>query len=97
MTETVSSRGATSLRRGRDGRRQRAPLPLWRYVLGVAIGLVLAASVLTACDTGENTTEEDTVVIKKHLYLLGSDGTKFEISVGKDASGKDALTVTRAK
>ena len=36
----------------------------------------------------------DTLVIANHLYLHGPGGTMFEISVGKDASGKDVVTAT---
>jgi hypothetical protein len=66
-----------------------------RYALDVATGLVLAASLLTACNRSE-TDEFDTVVMN-HLYLKNPDGTKFEISVGKDASGKDVVTATRVR
>jgi hypothetical protein len=37
----------------------------------------------------------DTFFITDHLYLNGPDGTTFEISVGKDANGKDVVTATR--
>jgi hypothetical protein len=29
-----------------------------------------------------------------HLYLNGLGGTKYEVSIGKDASGKDVVTAT---
>jgi hypothetical protein len=35
------------------------------------------------------------VTIDDHLYLKGPDGTELGIRVGMDATGKDALTVTR--
>ncbi len=88
MSETVTSRDSTSLRGG-----FRATSPVRRFPLGVVTGLVLAASLLAAC--GGTTEEFDTVTINNHLYLKGPDGTKFEISVGKDASGKDVVTATR--
>jgi hypothetical protein len=68
-------------------------LPVRRFVLGVATGLVLAVSLLAAC--GGNYTEEDTLFVKRHLYLNGPDAAKFEISVGTDASGKYVVTATR--
>ena len=37
----------------------------------------------------------DTFFITDHLYLNGPDGMTFEISVGKDANGKDVVTATR--
>jgi len=37
----------------------------------------------------------DRMLITDHLYLNGPDGTTFEISVGKDANGKDVVTATR--
>ena len=88
MTETVTSRDSISLRRG-----LRAMLPVRRFALGVVTGIALSASLLAGC--GGTTEEFDTVTINNHLYLKGSDGTKFEISVGKDASGKDVVTATR--
>ncbi|HME78634.1 MAG TPA: hypothetical protein VKI00_24190 [Mycobacterium sp.] len=63
-----------------------------RFALGVAIGFVLAVSLLAAC--GGNLTEEDTLYVKEHLYLNGPGGTKYEVSIGKDASGKDIVTAT---
>jgi hypothetical protein len=36
----------------------------------------------------------DRMVITEHLYLNGPDGTTFEVSVGKDANGKDTLILT---
>lgn len=68
-------------------------LPARRLGLGVATGFVLAVSVLVAC--AGNYTEEDALFVKQHLYLNGPDGAKFEISVGKDVSGKDVVTATR--
>ena len=50
-------------------------------------------SLLAAC--GANYTEEDTLFVKQHLYLNGPDGAKFEISIVKDASGRDVVTATR--
>jgi hypothetical protein len=44
---------------------------------------------------GGTTTEFDSVTIDDHLYLKGPDGTELGIRVGMDATGKDALTVTR--
>jgi hypothetical protein len=44
---------------------------------------------------GANTTEEDTLFVKQHLFLNGPDGAKFEISIVKDASGNDVVTATR--
>jgi hypothetical protein len=38
----------------------------------------------------------DTMIITDHLYLYGPGETVFGISVGKDASGKDVVTATRA-
>ena len=64
-----------------------------RFALGVATGIVLAVSLLAAC--GGPTTEELGILsVKQHLYLNGPDGAKFEISVGKDASGKAVVTAT---
>jgi hypothetical protein len=94
MTETVTSRDSTTLRQGHDHRRRRPPLPVRRVALGVATGLVLAASLLAGC-SGGTTTVLGTVIINDHLYLKGTDGTRFEISVGKDATGNDAVIVTR--
>jgi hypothetical protein len=89
MTQTVTSQGSTTLRRV-----LRARLPVRRFALGVATGFVLAVSLLAAC--GANYTEEDTVFVKEHLYLNGPGGTKYEISIGKDASGKDSVTAKPA-
>jgi hypothetical protein len=63
-----------------------------RFAVGVATGFVLAVSLLAAC--GGNLTEEDTLFVKEHLYLNGPGGTKYEISIGRDASGKDIVTAT---
>jgi hypothetical protein len=68
-------------------------IPVRRFALGVATGFVLAVSLLAAC--GGNSTEEDTLFVKQHLYLIGPDGAKFEISIVKDASGKDVVSATR--
>jgi hypothetical protein len=38
----------------------------------------------------------DTMIITDHLYLHGLGEMVFGISVGKDASGKDVVTATRA-
>jgi hypothetical protein len=96
MTETVTSRDSTSMPPGQNHRRRRAVLPVTRFALGVATGLVFAVSLLAACGgNGGNYTAEDTLFVKQHLYLNGPDGAKFEISVGKDASGKDVVTATR--
>lgn len=75
-------------------------MPIRRYALGVATGLVLAASLLAGCGDGTSTETVDnlnahTITVGQHLYLKAPDGTKFEISVGKDASGKDVVTATR--
>jgi hypothetical protein len=93
MSEMVTSRDSTSMSPGRNHRRCRAVLPVRRFALGVATGFVLAVLLLAAC--GANFTEEDTLFVKQHLYLNDPGGTKFEISVGKDASGKDVVTATR--
>ena len=95
MTETVTSRDSTSMPLGHNHRRRRAVLPVRRFALGVATGFVLAVSLLAACGDGGNYTAEDTLFVKQHLYLNGPDGAKFEISVGKDASGKDVVTAAR--
>jgi hypothetical protein len=63
-----------------------------RFALGVATGFVLAVTLLAAC--GGNLTEEDTLYVKAHLYLNGPGGTKYEVSIGKDASGKGVVTAT---
>jgi hypothetical protein len=98
MTETVmTSRNSTILRRG-----LRATVPVRRYALGVATCLVLAASLLAGCKNSTCTgctldvdiLNADRITVGKHLYLKGPDGTKFEISVGNDASGKDVVTAT---
>ena len=102
MTETVTSRDSTSMPPRPDRRRRRAVLPVRRFALGVATGFVLAASLLavcTACGSGPGEyisggQQIDWITITDHLYLE-KDGTKFEISVGKDASGKDVVTATR--
>ena len=90
MTETVTSPNSAKL----------PPMPVWRFALGVATGLVLAASLLAGCKGGttENvdTLNADTITVDQHLYLKGPDGTKYEISIGKDASGKDVVIATRA-
>jgi hypothetical protein len=93
MSETVTLRDWTSMSPGHNHRHRRALLPVRRFALGVATGFVLAVSLLAAC--GGNYTEEDTLFAKQHLYLNDPGGTKFEISVGKDASGKDVVTATR--
>ncbi|WNG91079.1 hypothetical protein [Mycobacterium sp. ITM-2016-00318] len=90
MTE---KRDSTTAPTGQDHRRTRALLPVRRFALGVATGAVLAVSLLAAC--GGDSTEWDTLTVNQHLYLNGPDGTKFEISVGKDASGQDVVTATR--
>jgi hypothetical protein len=92
-------------------RRLRAPMAVGRLALGVATGLVLAASLLATfmawsepaahsdVGVGETITggeQIDTMIITDHLYLHGPDGTMFEIRVGKDASGKDVVTATPA-
>ena len=92
MTETVTSRDSTGVAAGHDHNLLRLLLPVRRFALGVATGFVLAVSLLAAC--GGNYTEEDILFVKQHLYLNGPGGTKFEISVGKDASGKDVVTAT---
>jgi hypothetical protein len=38
----------------------------------------------------------DTMIITDHLYLHGPTGSMFEISVGKDANGRDVVTATPA-
>jgi hypothetical protein len=85
MTLTNTRRDSTILQRG-----LRATLPVRRFALGVATGFVLAVSLLAAC--AANYTEEDTLFVKEHLYLNGPDATKYEINIGKDASGKDIVT-----
>ena len=82
MTETATSRDFNSLPPGHDHRRLRAPLHVRRFALGVATGLVLAASLLAAC--GGTTAEYDTLNITNHLYLTGPGGTKYENSVGTE-------------
>jgi hypothetical protein len=68
-------------------------------VPAVATGVVLVGSLLVACksDSWESVghLNADTVTVDEHLYLKGPDGTKFEISIGKDPSGKDIVTATR--
>jgi hypothetical protein len=64
-----------------------------RFALGVATGFVLAVSLLAAC--GADSTEWDTLTVNQHLYLKDPDGMKFEINIGKDASGQDVVTATR--
>jgi hypothetical protein len=83
MRETVTSGESTRMPPGHKH-------PVRRVV---AAGFALAMSLLAAC--GGNSTEEDTLFVKQHLYLNGPDGVKFEISVVKDASGKDVVTATR--
>ena len=56
----------------------------------MATGFLLAVSLLAAC--GANYTEEDTLFVKQHLYINGPGATKYEIGIGKDASGKDIVT-----
>ena len=72
-------------------------MPAKRFALGVATGFLLAMPLLAAC--GGQTDNLDVVnlnmlTVDQHLYLKGPDGTKFEISVGKDPSGKDVVTAT---
>lgn len=93
MTETVTTGDSTSTLPGHNHRGRRAMLPVGRFALGVVTGFVLAVSLLVAC--GANYTEEDTLFVKQHLYLNGPEGAKFEISVVKDASGKDVVIATR--
>jgi hypothetical protein len=90
MTKTVASQESTSIRRG-----LRSTSPVRRFALGVATGFVLAVSLLAAC--GANYTEEDTLFVKEHLYLNGPGGTKYEIGINKDASGKDIVTAPVSK
>lgn len=104
MTETITtSRDSTTLRRG-----LRATVPVRRYALGVATCLLLAPSLFagcknvqveacTGCTLDVDNLNADRITVGHHLYLKGPDGTKFEISVGNDASGKDVVTATRAK
>ncbi len=89
MTKAATSHDSTNLRHG-----MRTTLDMRRFVLGVATGFVLAASLLAAC--GANYTEEDTLFVKQHLYLNGPGGTKYEISISKDANGKDIVAATPA-
>ena len=96
MTETVTSRDSTSMSRD-NHRHRRAMLPARRFALGVATGLVLAASLLAVCTAcggeGEYITggeQIDRITVTDQLYLE-KDGTKYEISVGKD----DVVTATR--
>jgi hypothetical protein len=91
MTETATSCDSTSMPRRRNPRR--AVPPVRRFGLGVATGFALAMSLFVAC--GANTTEEDTLLVKQHLFLNGPDGAKFEIRIVKDVSGKDVVTATR--
>ena len=109
MTETVTPRNSANLLPRTGDRRLRAPTPVRRFALRVATGLVLAASVLAVCTScGTSVTEcsgcspartltggeqVDWMNITDHLYL-NKNGTKYEISVGKDASGNDVVTVT---
>lgn len=86
MTATTS-RNSTPLRRGLQ-----ATLPGRRFALGVATGFVLGASLLAGCES-DNYTGEGTLEVYKHLYLH-SNGTKYEITEDKDASGKDVVTAT---
>jgi hypothetical protein len=100
MTATVTSRESKRMPLGQDHRRRRAVLPARRYGLGVATCLVLATSPMAGCDGGTSTETVDnlnahTITVGQHLYIKAPDGTKFEISVGKDASGKDVVTATR--
>ena len=89
MTE---KRDSTTAPTGQDHRRSER-FAFEALELGVATGAVLAVSLLAAC--GGDSTEWDTLTVNQHLYLNGPDGTKFEISVGKDASGQDVVTATR--
>jgi hypothetical protein len=91
MTETATSCDSTSMPPRCNPRR--AVPPVRRFGLGVATGFALAMLLFVAC--GANTTEEDTLFVKQHLFLNGPDGAKFEISIVKDASGKDVVTATR--
>jgi hypothetical protein len=100
MTVTVTSRNSANLPPRTEDRRLRAPTPVRRFAVRVATGLVLAASLLavcTACSGAASTLhggqEVDWMNITDHLYL-NKDGTKYEISVGQDASGNDVVTVT---
>jgi hypothetical protein len=92
-----------------EHRRLRAPMAVRRFALGVATGLVLAASLLAICMTWSRPAHSqpvgqihtgglqiDTLIVTDHLYLRGPGGTEFEINLGKDASGKDVVTATRA-
>jgi hypothetical protein len=100
MTETVTSRNSANLPRI-EHRRLRAPMPVRRFAFRIATGLVLAASLLAVCTACHGPTSAiygggksvDWVNITDHLYL-NKNGTKYEISVGKDASGNDVVTVT---
>jgi len=70
-----------------------------RSALVAAASLVLAAPLLAACNGGEVDNiyklNSDIVNVDQHLYLKSPDGTKFEISIGKDATGKDVLMARR--
>jgi hypothetical protein len=109
MTETITSQNSTNLPPRHEHRRLRASMAVRRFALGVATGLVLAASLVATLmawsapaahsdvGVGESITggeQIDTLVITNHLYLHGPGGTMFEISVGTDASGKDVVTAT---
>ncbi len=93
MSGTFTSGESTRMPPGHKHPVRRVVLSSRRFALGVAAGFVLAMSLLAAC--GGNSTEEDTLFVKQHLYLDGPDGVKFEISVVKDASGKDVVNATR--
>ncbi len=103
MTQTVTSRNSANPPPRTEDRRLRVPTPVWRFALRVATGLVLAAALLavcTACRLNGPThaingggQEVDWMNITDHLYL-NKNGTKYEISVGQDASGNDVVTVT---
>ena len=91
--------------------RLQALIAVRRFALGVVTGLVLGVSVLATfmawsepaahsdIGVGQITTggeQIDTLVITDHLFLHGPGGALFDISVGKDASGKAAVNSTPA-
>jgi hypothetical protein len=90
MTEMVESPTST----GEHAESQRPRIfQVGRFALGVATGIVLAVALLAAC--GADSTEWDIVTVNQHLFVKDPAGTKFEISVVKDSTGKDTLTAIR--
>jgi hypothetical protein len=92
-------------------RRLQGLIAVRRFTLGVVTGLVFAGSLMATfmawsgpaahsdVGVGQITSggeQIDTMVITDHLYLRGPGGALFDVSVGKDASGKAVVNAAPA-